>query len=316
MKIEFITNASILITTGSGRTILCDPWYSDGIYYGSWYNFPPLSEVGQRRYTGLEPDYIYISHIHPDHLDPVTLARYPKGTPILVGHLPHNHLTRTIARIGFRDIRLLPLESTSRIDDFEITIYGDFAPTSANIPSDIDYAINTSLLLRDADETQLFHAVDNAIQVKDCQRIVDRHGKIQAALLPYAGASLYPHAFTEYSEAEKDRRRDSLMRKMLERFLAVAEALDAPVTIPAAGSYVMGGALAGYNRWLHQAPPSAIHAAWNAAGKSPGALAFLCEGDVLDVASGEIVPNADAAFRDYSTQERVAYGNTLADCAL
>ncbi|HEX3144483.1 MAG TPA: hypothetical protein VHQ64_10975, partial [Pyrinomonadaceae bacterium] len=86
MKIEFITNASVLVTLASKKTVLCDPWYTDAIYYGSWYNFPPLAN--KKHYQSLKPSYIYISHIHPDHLDGESLRRYPRDTEIWLGNLP------------------------------------------------------------------------------------------------------------------------------------------------------------------------------------------------------------------------------------
>ena len=51
-------------------SILCDPWFTEGAFGGSWFHFPwkaiDPEDVG--RY-----DYIYVSHIHPDHYDPVGL---------------------------------------------------------------------------------------------------------------------------------------------------------------------------------------------------------------------------------------------------
>src|SRR6202012_3547579 len=109
MLIEFVANASFNLPLASGRTLLTDPWYADGIYYGTWCNFPPLSDDRRAELAALRPDWIYISHIHPDHLDPKSLAAYPRGTPILIGRLPEpalTHLRRSIAGLGFTDVRI------------------------------------------------------------------------------------------------------------------------------------------------------------------------------------------------------------------
>ena len=53
--------------------ILNDPWFSEGIYDGSWFHFPkvsdPLNSIG-------DVDMIYVSHVHPDHYDSKFLSEY------------------------------------------------------------------------------------------------------------------------------------------------------------------------------------------------------------------------------------------------
>jgi UDP-MurNAc hydroxylase len=44
--------------------LLCDPWLTDGIYEGSWCNYPPI-DTNELDFTDI--DYVYISHVHPDH---------------------------------------------------------------------------------------------------------------------------------------------------------------------------------------------------------------------------------------------------------
>mgnify|MGYP003136543238 FL=1 len=63
MKVRYIYSACIEVTTDD-LTILMDPWFTDGIYDGSWYHFPKVDDPFARM---SEPDVIYISHVHPDH---------------------------------------------------------------------------------------------------------------------------------------------------------------------------------------------------------------------------------------------------------
>ena len=65
MKIKYIYSACIEVKT-KDLTILCDPWFTDGVYHGTWYQYPKVNpfEIID------EPDIVYISHIHPDHYDP------------------------------------------------------------------------------------------------------------------------------------------------------------------------------------------------------------------------------------------------------
>ena len=70
--IRYIYSACVVIETPDIK-ILCDPWFTDGVYDGSWFHFPvvddPISKIG-------DCDYIYVSHLHPDHYDPIFLRRY------------------------------------------------------------------------------------------------------------------------------------------------------------------------------------------------------------------------------------------------
>ena len=60
----------------AGVKVLTDPWLTDGEYYGSWYHYPPFGEENIRK---LEYDFIYVSHIHPDHLSERTIEVDPKN---------------------------------------------------------------------------------------------------------------------------------------------------------------------------------------------------------------------------------------------
>ena len=73
MKLRYIYSACVLIETDKVK-VLCDPWFTQGIYYGSWFQYPPLPKnpveiIGK-------VDAIYISHVHEDHFDKVFLKNY------------------------------------------------------------------------------------------------------------------------------------------------------------------------------------------------------------------------------------------------
>lgn len=63
MKIRYIKSACVAIEIKEVK-ILTDPWLVDGEYYGSWCHYPKL-KFDQDYFDNI--DYIYISHIHPDH---------------------------------------------------------------------------------------------------------------------------------------------------------------------------------------------------------------------------------------------------------
>ena len=78
MKITHLTSATEIITA-NGIKILTDPWLDDGIYYGSWFLYPPYKQDDS---ILKDIDYIYVSHIHPDHFCEKTMERLNKSIPV------------------------------------------------------------------------------------------------------------------------------------------------------------------------------------------------------------------------------------------
>ncbi len=80
MKIRYIKSSCVSVES-NGVKILTDPWLVDGEYYGSWCHYPPL-DVDNEYLASI--DYIYISHIHPDHFSRNSLEILNKTIPVLI----------------------------------------------------------------------------------------------------------------------------------------------------------------------------------------------------------------------------------------
>jgi UDP-MurNAc hydroxylase len=318
MKIEFISNASIIIELISGTTVLVDPWLYP-TYHGSWYNFPPLSEKGRQHYLSCQPDYIHISHLHPDHLDAKTLAHYDLETPILIGKFTHPHLENRLSSLGFKNIILFELNQPTKFLDAEITIWGDFHAMESEWDDLVAYNMDTSLWIKDSDDASLFHVNDNVLTTAVAKQIVQKYGQPTVAIIPYSGASMYPHAFDIYTDQDKFDKKEELTKKTLKTlFLEVGEVLQPKYIVPAAGSYVMGGKLFEYNTYLHQATPDRVRQYWQENSTFDSQLFFMQEGDLIDTSSPEGVfkLNPNAPLRDFTEVDRNEYGKTLKDFQL
>lgn len=70
-------NATVLLECGNVR-VLTDPWLTDHI--GPWKRWKPFAIALERLET---LSTILISHAHPDHLSPKSLALLPPTTPVL-----------------------------------------------------------------------------------------------------------------------------------------------------------------------------------------------------------------------------------------
>lgn len=312
MKIEFITNASFLIHFDNGKTLLTDPWYTDGIYLGTLFNFPPLSEVQRRRYLSSQPDFIYISHYHGDHLDPDSLRKLPKNTPVLIGAFPNPTLQYAVRSCGFTDVRELPFGEVVSFGGFEATIFRQFSASADDNGAEDVFPIDSSILLRESNGPLLFFCVDNPMRVSDASDIRDRFGPPDVALLPYSGASVYPWVFRNYSHDEKLKRATKVRVDRLEKFCQLADELAARHVVPAAGSFVYGGRIAAQSQYQLQATPIEIQEFLEAR-HIRGSLHFMATGDLLDCRTGVLLPNKEAPFRNYSESERASYAATLKD---
>ena len=78
IKVQNYTNASISILTENEK-ILIDPWFTDGIYGGTWHNFPRLSPSEKKEAID-NTDICIFTHLHKDHFDISTVKKLSHGT--------------------------------------------------------------------------------------------------------------------------------------------------------------------------------------------------------------------------------------------
>ena len=102
MQVTKYGSSTVLIQT-NGISILCDPWLVDGVLYGAWCNYPPI-DLEEIDFSII--DYVYISHVHPDHFDAETMAYIDKKVPILIHNYHTKFLKANIERLGFTAVEL------------------------------------------------------------------------------------------------------------------------------------------------------------------------------------------------------------------
>lgn len=313
MNIEYITNASFLFTMSDGITILTDPWYSEGIYHGIMFNYPPIDQEQKQRYLSLNPDYIYISHIHGDHFDGETLAHYNKNTPILIGRFPTPALTSGLKTLGFMNLIEYEFDKILPLEKHNICIYKQFSGSSDDLDNDTGIPVDSSIFIEDSDGSKCFFAVDNPMQVRHAELIKERHGNIDVAILAYSGASIYPFIFKHYSDSEKHKRVVALRKSRLDKFCSLANIIAAKITVPAAGSFVFGGVGAKHTPFLHQATPEQIKESWQENKMPSKKLALMTTGDEILLPSLKLILSESAIDRNYSEIDRINYANSIAD---
>ncbi len=241
MKIKYIYSACLEVETEDLR-LLMDPWFTDGIYDGSWYQFPKIDPF---KYIS-KPDAIYISHIHPDHYDPIFLRKLFKKfgeIPIYIPDLKQNFLK---LRAQFDGFNTIPIKEKF-FGGTRLVIQ----PNYTDSLSDID----SSLYIFDKSSNKSFLNLNDCIYQESLTDILkdliaQDTKNLDCLALGYMGAGPYPQTFYDIndrdsliSEAEKKK------NKFFESYKKFTKHFDAEFNLPFAGEYFLGSNLTHLNNY-------------------------------------------------------------------
>lgn len=248
MKIEYFYSACVKIITPN-LSILCDPWFTEGIYDGSWYHFPrvdnPVQSIGN-------VDYIYISHIHPDHYDPQFLRSYfekygPKK--IIIADWSLNYLARALQRDGF-DFSVVSKNESILVGDTSISIY----PQEGRSKSDVD-----SMLIVEVGDLLNYRCIVNANDIifddATFAAVEKKTKQIDILMLSYTGAGPFPQTFYDLDDPALPLQAQKKKLEFFERYKRTIERLNPKYTIPFAGKYMLGGSLSNLNSYRGVSDP-------------------------------------------------------------
>jgi UDP-MurNAc hydroxylase len=223
MKVTYLGHAAMLMEAGGVR-VLMDPWLQDPTYHGTWWHYPPL----QHGVRDLPPiDYLYVSHEHPDHFDPPTLAQLDRDVLVLIANYGRKRFRDRLARIGFRRIT-------------ELNFWEEFRCPRTGLRFQLvppDRPWDDSAILVHYDGTTVFNVNDCHLDDATLVRLGRAH-QIDLAFLTFTGASQYPGCFDFPLGAKIERWRAS-KRAHVEEFVHWARLLDARRAVPAAGNYAL-----------------------------------------------------------------------------
>ena len=224
MRATSIGHAGLLVETAHG-SIVCDPWFEPA-FFGSWFPFPRNDRLPARVAEAIRrPSFLYISHLHGDHLDETWLVEnMPRLTPILLPDFPTQELERRLRRLGF--------------SEFVHTTNGE----EIDLGGGLRVAIHVETAIADGP------GGDSAIVISDgVHRIVDQndcrtsdlsalaaHGEVDLHWLQFSGAIWYPMVY-EMPDDEKRRLVRDKVESQFARALRYVEAIDARHVVPSAG---------------------------------------------------------------------------------
>jgi len=254
MKIQFLKSATTIIESGDVK-ILTDPWLVDGEYYGSWHHYPPY-EFRSSDFDDI--DFIYISHIHPDHFSRATLSKLNKNIPVLIHNYEIKFLKRNIESLGFTVTELPNNHRTHLKNEVHINI---FAADNCN-PELCMKHFGCGKIEAKFGSTQIdsLSVIDDGrssvLNVNDCpfglasvcaKPIEQQYGQVDFMLVGYAGAGPYPQCIANFSADEKATAAVSKQAQFVRQGRQFLELFKPKYFMPFAGTYMLGGSLANLN---------------------------------------------------------------------
>src|ERR1022692_2723308 len=130
MQLTGLGHASALIETKFGN-VLTDPWVNPA-YFGSWFPFPDNSQLDWDAIG--QVDYLYLSHLHRDHFDPVHLSRYvSKKATVLLPAFATSELEDRLRELGFTSFVAAVSEEVIDLDGLQVMIQALTSPTDGPI---------------------------------------------------------------------------------------------------------------------------------------------------------------------------------------
>jgi UDP-MurNAc hydroxylase len=220
VRVTGVGHAGIFVETAAG-SVLCDPWVSPA-YFSSWFPFPDNSELDWDTYG--KADYLYVSHLHKDHFDPVHLRRYiSRKATVLLPEYPTEELHDALVDLGFTSFVHTRSGVPVEIDGLRLMILSLVSPT--------DGPIGDSALALDDGEQRLFNM--NDARPGELDEVL-AFGPYDAHLLQFSGAIWWPVVY-ELPDAAKAAFGRQKRERGMDRAVRYIEAVKARYVFPTAG---------------------------------------------------------------------------------
>ena len=246
MKITQFYSATVLIEEKT--KILCDPWLTGSGLGGSWAQYPPY-DFKPEVFDGV--DYIYISHIHHDHLSVPTLERLDKSIPVLIHEFPGKGMKRIIESAGFEAIELQHNTQMDLGNGMSIDI---LAADDCN-PEICGKAMGCTEWRKELGTLQIdtMAVIKNdrhtIVNINDCpypiaktvsEKIKFQYGDIDLLLMGYIKAASHPACF-DYPSEKKMQMAWVKQERKLEENAEYVRIFKPRYFMPFAGSYILAG---------------------------------------------------------------------------
>ena len=256
-KIHHFSNSFVSVE-GSNSIITCDPWIGKTTDNG-WFSYPikNYKDVDKKIFNS---DFVYVSHLHCDHIDPKTLKKFKKkNLTFIVKKFNNGVLKKRLQRL-FPKKKILeidPFKKKKINKDFTVAIIPQIISNSSNLPDNIQYDMDTSILIQSNKTKKVFYNnVDMPINLKILKRINDfskkeLKRKINIFCYGLGAACEFPQCFLNIDRSKVQK---ELIKKSLDSLKKILNYLKPEVFFPAGGTYAIYGKFHKLNK--HIAQPS------------------------------------------------------------
>ncbi|QJD72173.1 MBL fold metallo-hydrolase [Marinobacterium sp. LSUCC0821] len=201
IKIKNYTNACVTIE-GKNEKIIIDPWFYDGIYQGTWHNFPRLSE-NQKIEAFTSVTFCLYTHLHKDHFCIETAKKYcPKDMQFLVPRVfGWQVMSNTLKEAGFNNVNVLECSAESFLtEEFDITAVPPINVTGLESQKENSMSIDAgfSIICRKNGIKLVFLAGDNlysAVRISENIKILNNPDLIGFAYSGFASDFPFKYRF-------------------------------------------------------------------------------------------------------------------------
>ena len=220
MRVTSLGHAGFFIETAKG-TVLCDPVFNSS-YFGSWWVYPANDHLDVTPFVN--PDYLFISHTHLDHLDEKFLREsVSKETTVLLPDHPLGLVEKWLRKLGFTKFVQTKNGQAHDVNGLKVMITSLIAPA--------DGPLGDSGLSLDDGEVRIFNQNDS--RPVDFEALAE-FGPYDCHFLQYSGAIWYPMVY-RFPQKMKDALSSKKRTTQMERALRYAKQIGAPHIIPSAG---------------------------------------------------------------------------------
>ena len=253
-KIHHITNSFISIES-KNSILTCDPWIGKTNDNG-WCSYPirSLKDIDQKIFKS---NFIYISHLHCDHLDFKTLKKFKnKDLTFIIKKFDNGILKKRLKKLTNKKIIELKAFKKKKINkDFTIAIIPQLLSNTSNIQDDIQYDLDTSIIIQsNKDKTIFYNNVDNSLNLNILKKInifVKKKfkKKIDVFTCGLGAASEFPQTFLNI---KRKKEKDYIIKRSLREIKQYINYLRPKIYFPSGGAYTIYGKFHRLNKYVAQ----------------------------------------------------------------
>ena len=220
VRITYLGHAGLRIDTAHG-SILCDPW-TNPCYFDSWFVFPDNSGLDWDRLG--RTDYLYVSHLHQDHFDPVLLRDHVShAATVLLPDFPVPDLRERLQRLGFTRFLTVPTGQAVKVGGLRLMIEALKSPADGPLG-------DSALAVSDGTATVLNQ---NDARPIDLEPLL-AFGPFDVHFLQFSGAIWWPWTY-ELPTAAQRSFGAAKRANGLDRALRYVKSISARHVVPSAG---------------------------------------------------------------------------------